>query len=1171
MKTKQIAQWRLPTKVGAPFPKWCQAPFLALLMLGVAGCGNPILRDAFNTEEKPGTPGPVADTTPPALPGGRAAGQASAAGTTATVKFSADEGGTFYYLVLPAADNAPTAAEIQAGGASGGSGPAQAGINTILLDGLTPGIGYTVYILVADAAGNLSAVLGVPVSPRHTGADPAKDRAELNEAALITAGEITLAAPRAGGGSAQVGISFGEDGIITIVIDGVVTEYPYTISGDTIIVSGGGPAGGSGGGDAVLGFVIGDDGTLTLNGLDTLADGDLAPGAVVSEPNPLLTPPPAVPPPADPPPAETAALTAAITAAETLIAGTATGEEAAAVPLDVHYVTGAEKAAYQAAIDAARAARDDGAATAAQLDQAALDLATATGVFTAAAAAKTGTKPGPAPILGVAAVSFAGADYGYARPGAQPITITNTGTGAATISALTLSGDGKAAFALGGSGDTVAAGGSIATRTVQPEAGLGVGSYTAIITVSYDNGLTAAAQVSFAVSPAPITAPSVTALPTPAPGALPAEAVALATGSAGSADPRYAVTGIVWERHTGTGADDWATVATGAAFVPKAAYRAAITLQAAGGYKFASGATAAVTGPGGASLPGATVGGGTIGGGDTAGNTLTFTVSFPATLGGTAAVTDPTGWETPAPHRFGITKSTDPDWVSPGWVSAVGTLTLSLTGGSPGDYTAFQWTVNGKDEADEAAQTYSFTGAGRNPGTYTVGVRAKAADGHWYENRVEVEVIGAKLALEGGYDGAITVEVQGGLLKSITLATGSKILIGRKADELVTLSLNSEGNLQFRAVDADGNVPIGSYAEFQLIRTTRLGTDHSGVTYKQEADLDLMGAPAQQWTAIGSYSARFTGTFDGGGWAIRNLYINSDGDQGLFGIVGGTVQNVHIASGSVTGGSSAGGVAAYNDGTITACSNNATVTGSYDAGGVAARNYSTITNCSNSGDVSTSGSSNGSTGGVVGYNGDGTITNCYNTGDVSGNGIGTECGTGGVMGYNSGDIIACYNTGTVSGGDYSNTGGVMGYNSGDIIACYNTGTVSGGGESSFTGGVVGLARGTITACYNTGAVIKTGSSGTFGGVAGVNMLGTITACYWTDVAGDAASVGVGSSNGSTDTTTKFSDAWPTTGTHTQWGTAAANPGTSGQYWKNLGAWNTGGPSTVYPKLYWEED
>jgi hypothetical protein len=72
MKTKQTAKRCLPTKVGTLF--------LALVLLSVAGCGNPILRDAWSTETKPGTVGPVVD------PGT----DTPAPGTTAFSDLSAD-------------------------------------------------------------------------------------------------------------------------------------------------------------------------------------------------------------------------------------------------------------------------------------------------------------------------------------------------------------------------------------------------------------------------------------------------------------------------------------------------------------------------------------------------------------------------------------------------------------------------------------------------------------------------------------------------------------------------------------------------------------------------------------------------------------------------------------------------------------------------------------------------------------------------------------------------------------------------------------------------------------------------------------------------------------------------------------------------------------------------
>jgi hypothetical protein len=209
--------------------------------------------------------------------------------------------------------------------------------------------------------------------------------------------------------------------------------------------------------------------------------------------------------------------------------------------------------------------------------------------------------------------------------------------------------------------------------------------------------------------------------------------------------------------------------------------------------------------------------------------------------------------------------------------------------------------------------------------------------------------------ITGGWVGGFEVVREGGILKSITPTGKPAILIGRKADEQVILNIDSGGNLQFRGVDSEGFVPIGSYGEFQLIRTTRLGPENSGDKYKQEADLDLMGGAEQQWTAVGDHDNQFTGTFDGGGKAISNLYINkpSSGYQGLFGCVGsgGTVQNVHIASGSVTGRDYVGGVAGHNYGTITASSNSSNVSGYTGAGGVAGKNDGTITDCSNTGNV----------------------------------------------------------------------------------------------------------------------------------------------------------------------------------------------------------------------------
>jgi hypothetical protein len=92
--------------------------------------------------------------------------------------------------------------------------------------------------------------------------------------------------------------------------------------------------------------------------------------------------------------------------------------------------------------------------------------------------------------------------YGYDQPAAKNLTIRNSGNAIATISDVALSGEGASAFELGGSGSTVDADDSITTRTVQPKAGLAAGAYTETITVTYDGGATATAEVSITVNKA---------------------------------------------------------------------------------------------------------------------------------------------------------------------------------------------------------------------------------------------------------------------------------------------------------------------------------------------------------------------------------------------------------------------------------------------------------------------------------------------------------------------------------------------------------------------------------------------------------------------------------------------------------------------------------------------
>ena len=156
-----------------------------------------------------------------------------------------------------------------------------------------------------------------------------------------------------------------------------------------------------------------------------------------------------------------------------------------------------------------------------------------------------------------------------------------------------------------------------------------------------------------------------------------------------------------------------------------------------------------------------------------------------------------------------------------------------------------------------------------------------------------------------------------------------------------------------------------------------------------------IAATEADWVPIGA-DYNYKGTFDGAGHTISGL--ENEGTPtyaGLFGLVnsGGVVRNVRLA-GVTFNGRYAGGVAGYNNGTVSNCCVSGSVQGSY-------------------------------AGGVAGYN-RGTVSNCYNTGAVSG---GDDAKIGGVAGDNRGMVRNCHSTGAVPDGRYQ--GGVVGFNGSD--------------------------------------------------------------------------------------------------------------------------------------------
>lgn len=225
---------------------------------------------------------------------------------------------------------------------------------------------------------------------------------------------------------------------------------------------------------------------------------------------------------------------------------------------------------------------------------------------------------------------------------------------------------------------------------------------------------------------------------------------------------------------------------------------------------------------------------------------------------------------------------------------------------------------------------------------------------------------------------------------------------------------------------------------------------YAEASYKQMADIDLSGF--ENWTPIGNYDSdeksgnKFNGCYDGCGFEIKNLHINSDAQYvGLFGyIYNATIKNVTISSGSVTSSYShtnAGGIVGY-----ASCSLDS---------------MSYIINCKNAADVTTN-ATWGSVGGISGGSYQ-TIIACVNTGNITGNSY-----VGGITAttFIKGGIYASYNTGTINSGN--KTGGIVGEANQDVVACYSRGEVTGGRNNK--GGVVGLVNFTsytksLKACF----------------------------------------------------------------------------------------------------------
>ena len=245
------------------------------------------------------------------------------------------------------------------------------------------------------------------------------------------------------------------------------------------------------------------------------------------------------------------------------------------------------------------------------------------------------------------------------------------------------------------------------------------------------------------------------------------------------------------------------------------------------------------------------------------------------------------------------------------------------------------------------------------------------------------------------------------------------------------------------------------------------GLPYTGYTSAEvEADITkaLVWVPICEYISGGSGGNRYyTGTFDGDGHYVTNMYAIGESYQGFFSMTGSragssaVIKNFGVKSGKVTrtgslGGSDAG-IAAWAQGknvVFQRCWNGALIeSGRYGAGIVGVWNAqdSLIEDCYNVGEVKGKDSS----GGIIGEwsrNEVNYIRNCYNLGPV------TVTTSAPVMTFGSGGIIGICNDGSSTSGGYQF----------QMENCYSAGKIV--GNTTSTGGLIGYTTKSIAPVKN---------------------------------------------------------------------------------------------------------
>ncbi|MGE5473290.1 MAG: InlB B-repeat-containing protein [Ignavibacteriales bacterium] len=285
------------------------------------------------------------------------------------------------------------------------------------------------------------------------------------------------------------------------------------------------------------------------------------------------------------------------------------------------------------------------------------------------------------------------------------------------------------------------------------------------------------------------------------------------------------------------------------------------------------------------------------------------------------------------------------------------------------------------------------------------------------------------------------------------------------------------GTKPFGAGTLEDPYLIASFANLKWVSANNAAnTGFSGKYFKQTADIDMSPTTSETWIPIGNMTNKFNGTYDGNGYSVENLCINTAAiRQGLFGVIGnaGTVTDLGVTNVDIT------------------CSAHNNTTGAM-AGALVGTSYGSILRCYSTGTVS----GDGNTGGLLGYSHGGTIKDCYSRCTVLGNGASVAeayAQVGGLLGKlalvsgMTGSVSNSYATGNVTAANHDDVGGLAGEIDTDqeVYSSFATSTVIG---STNVGGIAGVLQGPMYNAYTTSGTFKGSVGGTItGGNTGVAL------------------------------------------------------------------------------------